>query len=151
MMPNDGPFHSVGTTCKFCRQPITVQIADSYDELSDPLKLLPLAACNHCADLRVERRKLESKIQFICKLREFGPKVPSPEKNRDTRSILETHTKAYAKLIARWHEMDGMSWDEEVVNQIMDHPENWGEVLGRLWRMFKQSELFKTKPEPVHD
>jgi hypothetical protein len=68
-----------------------------------------------------------------------------------TRTILTKLTKSYASLISRWHEMDGMSWDEEVVNQIMDHPENWGEVLGRLWRMFKQSELFKTKPEPVRD
>jgi hypothetical protein len=138
------------TNCKFCKRPITVEIDDSYAGLGDPYKILPLAACNRCADLRVERRRLEERVQRVCNNLIFSAGSSSALKT-STRTILTKLTKSYASLIARWHEMDGMSWDEEVVNQIMDHPENWGEVLGRLWRMFKQSELFKTKPDPVRD
>lgn len=137
-IPNDGPFHQVGTTCQFCKKPITLEIADSYDEVSDPHKLIPLACCNHCADIRVERRSLEAKIKFICKMRLLDSSRATKAYEKD-RSALEKLLKQYAHLIARWHFMDGMSWDEAALDLIMDKPAHWFDILGTLWRIFKDA------------
>ena len=130
----------IATTCKFCKIPITVHVDNDYAKLGDPYKLLPLACCNRCADLRVSRRVLEKKIGNICTQLMFaGRKVESAARDR-ARTGLTHWTKEYAKLIAKWHKMDGLCWDEAVVDQLMEKPETWGDVLGRLWTMFKDSQ-----------
>lgn len=137
-IPNDGPFHQVGTTCKFCRKPITISISDSYDYLADPHKLIPLAACNQCADLRVERRSIESKVKFICKMRQLDNNRAIKGADRD-RVALEKLLKQYANMIARWHFMQGMTWDDAALDLIMDKPAHWFDILGTLWRIFKDA------------
>lgn len=126
------------TNCKFCRKPITIEIDDSYAELGDPHKLIPMAACNSCADIRVERRVLESKIKYSC-MNRLSTKRPSEEYLNKFRNLMEKLMKDYASMIARFHFMSGMSWDDECLEAIMEHPENWNEVLSRLWKMFRDS------------
>ena len=124
------------TTCKYCRKPITVEIDDAYADLGDPHKLIPMAACNRCADIRVERRVLEAKVKFACMMLHFGRKKFSETKVHDTRVVLERLLKQYANMIARWHFLEGMSWDDEALNLIMDKPDAWASVLKELWKMF---------------
>lgn len=124
-----------GTQCKFCKKPITLEIDDSYSEISSPVKLLPLAACNRCADLRVERRAIESKVKFICLMRHNNPKAAESRKEHH-RQALEKLLKGYANLIARWHYLEGMSWDDECLNVIMEKPSHWATIMAELWKMF---------------
>lgn len=127
---------SIGTSCKFCHRPVTIQIDDSYDEHGDIHKLIPMCSCNRCADLRVARRVLWYKLLRVCRnLQMLGQ---SDTKERETyRKILIILTKNYAQLIARWNGMEGMVWEEEVVNAIMAKPMDWPDIVNRLWRMFK--------------
>jgi hypothetical protein len=127
-----------GTTCKFCLNPITIDIDDDYAALGDPYKLLPMACCNRCADIRVERRQLEDKIKFVCKMRELDPKLAVQRREKD-RATLERLLKKYSNLIARWHFKEGMCWDDAVLETIMETPKQWFDVLGKLWKMFRES------------
>jgi hypothetical protein len=127
------------TNCKFCKIPISVSIDDSYAELRDPFKLIQIAACNRCADLRITKRKLEGKIKIVV----MGYALSSAKEAREIelkiREVLTDYTKQYAHLIAVWHKRDGMLWDEEVVNSLIDRPKYWGDSLKRLWTMFKDA------------
>ena len=133
-----------GTTCKFCQKPITVEIDDTYAALGDPLKLLGLACCDRCADLRVEHRKLEANIMHLCRIRELDPKV-AKAREQSHRSTLEKLLKQYANMIARFHFMEGMSWDDASLELIMDKPEAWSSVLKELWKMFKDCNHDRAK------
>lgn len=127
----------LGTHCQFCKKPITVEIDDGYDEVSDPYKLLPRACCNYCADLRVSRRGLEKKIQLMARAIQLSS--PSDKEGRERISkTLTFATQEYAKLICKWHRMDGMIWDEGCVEAIIASPHKFGETLSRMWTAFKQ-------------
>lgn len=127
------------TNCKFCKMPITVEIDDAYAELGDPYKLLPMACCNRCADLRLTRGVLEGKIKHAC-LGLFQKKgMASREVVTRTREVLTKLTQGYATMIARWNHKEGMAWDEECVNMMMDKPEYWHKILAELWNLFRDS------------
>lgn len=132
-----GPTVEIGTTCKFCKKPITLKIAKSYSELGDPQKLIPMAACNSCADLRVERRSLEAKVKFICMMRKTEGKKESDSQQQERREALEKLLKQYAHLVARWHFMEGMAWDDAALDTVMEKPGQWFDVLATLWKTFK--------------
>ena len=128
-------FHSL--TCKFCKRPITVEISDDYAKLHDPYKILPMACCNFCSDIRVERRMLEGTIQRVCSAISVVP--VSDEKRRATmRGVLEKLTKKYAGMVARWYGMEGGLWEEGVLDVLMKNPNEWPDVLGKLWASFRQ-------------
>jgi hypothetical protein len=126
------------TNCKFCKNPITLDVDDEYDAIGDPLKLLPLAACNRCADLRVERRSLERKVNFICMMRHLDPKIRESRMDHH-RQMLESLLKQYANMIARWHGMSGMCWDDAALDDIMERPDLWNKNLQTLWKMFAEN------------
>ena len=127
---------SIPTTCKFCHQPITTQISEDY--VGDPHKILPLSACNRCADMRVEKRQIESRIKFTCMMRAFGPKFHADGQESKTHTTLTTHARAYCELLARWHNLDEM-WDPEIVRNLMDTPAGWPAHLGHVWTMFESA------------
>lgn len=123
--------------CKFCKKPITVEIDNAYAELGDPYKLLSLACCNHCADLRVERRRLTEKIARICRKVEL---CRSEDSRAEFRVVLEKLTQRYANLIARFHDKERMAWDEAVVDTLMDNPKEWGSVVSQMWKHYRETK-----------
>ena len=130
--------------CKFCQKPITVEIDDTYAELGDQLKLLPLACCNNCADIRNLRSKLERKIQAVCTLVHMAGNHATTELINKSRNTLIGLTKDYARMISQWHHMDGMAWDEECVNLLIDKPDKWNLIIGELWKLFRDSQRQRT-------
>jgi hypothetical protein len=136
---SDGPYTQHATHCKFCHKPITLEVSESYDTIGDKLKLFPAAACNPCADIRVDRRQLEAKIsRAAMTLAGAGPKATVEFRGR-FHAILEKLLQDYAKLIARWHHLSGMSWDDAALDTIMDHPTHWPQILQTLWTIFQDS------------
>lgn len=120
-------------TCQFCKAPITVTISDDYSNQGDPFKLLPFAACNHCADLRVTRRKVEDSIGRVCG-HLLAMKRPDREPMRDA---LERLTKAYSRMIADWVKATAPAWDAAGVDLMLDRPDAWPNVLQQYWRMYQ--------------
>lgn len=125
-----------GTTCKFCKKPITIEIDDDYTSLGDRFKIFVLATCNRCADLRVERRNIECKVKITAMMLVVAGNHRTPELDSKCRNVFEDLLKKYANLIARWHYLSGMSWDDEAVRLAMDKPEHWSKVLAMLWKIF---------------
>lgn len=125
------------THCQFCKIPITVEIDDSYSELGDPYKIVRMAACNRCADLRVTRRNLERlmgrQCSALCLLRSSKTKEPT-----EIRSNLERLTQDYARMIARWNHLDGMAWEPAIVEAILEDPHHWGDIASRMWKMCRK-------------
>lgn len=123
--------------CKFCQKPISVTVDDDYAKLGDPYKILPLACCNRCGDLREQRRALTDRVRRAANA--FGA-IHHPSENtvESARKGIGGLCKKYAELIAEWHNKDGCCWDEAVVETILANPNQWGEVLGRLWTMYRQ-------------
>ena len=127
------------THCKFCQKPITVTIDDAYAALGDPYKLIPMACCDACAAIRVHRRRLEGALATVCRnIQLLGKKDEQSRANY--RTILTKLTQDYARMIARWHHLDGCAWDEECVNLLMDKPHAWGQIITQLWSLFKDWE-----------
>lgn len=125
--------------CKFCHKPISLSCDDEYDAIGDPQKLVPLAACNDCADVRVLRRILEKKIQTVCGNFNSLRLKEREESEHEVRKALNRLTTEYCRMIARFHKKSGMAWDDAIVNQLIEHPDQWADVLGRCWKMFKES------------
>jgi hypothetical protein len=128
------------TNCQFCKRPISPEIDDSYAALGDPFKILPMACCDPCHDMRVSKRDLERRVQFIARCIELaGAKLDATAraKFQDVLSIL---TQDYARLIARWHGMQGHAWSIECVEIILDKPQQWAAVMSGLWRFFRQTQ-----------
>lgn len=133
------------TTCKFCRIPITVTINDEYAKLGDPYKLLPLASCNRCADLRQQRRSLEDRFRRASRIVSL---CGSDSDQRQTmKGVLQRLCVAYADLVIRWKRVSPMDQDtikamaDDAVNGILDKPDALNVVLNTFWQLIKQEEL----------
>lgn len=124
------------TTCKFCKKPIILTIDDAYAELGDPSKLIPMAACNRCADLRIRRRSIEEAIK-----RSVFPLL-TPSKTREAneqkaREELIILTKKYTALIAEWTDAADPWWDIDIIDSIIANPAHWTSFLGQCWKMYQ--------------
>ena len=40
-------------------------------------------------------------------------------------------------MISRWNNSDGMAWDEECVNLLLEKPTKWNVIIGELWKMYE--------------
>lgn len=131
------PCRPIRHHCKFCRKPITLWIAIDYG--GDPYKLMDKASCNRCADMRTNRRSLEEQMatQFnnLCLLK--SSKTKKPDILAKARDNVETLTRQYASLIAKWNNLEGMAWEPSIVDTIMDNPHDWPDVIRRMWKMVR--------------
>ena len=128
------------TTCKFCKLPITVEVAPDYSIEHDPNKLLPLACCNLCADVRVAKRLLEAKLSKVMRTYQLLGSEPKPDRRNKTEAALTKLTQEYARNISKWHKRQGCVWDAECVNMMLDKPERWPEILSVLWKLYRDWE-----------
>jgi hypothetical protein len=126
------------TECKFCHRPITLEIDDTYSELGDPHGLIKIACCNQCSDAREWRRSLEFALGRQCAALSLlkSAKEGIPDKARNNLIFL---TKNYARMIARWHQKEGFSWEESIVDAIIADPHHWSDVVSRMWGMFRHA------------
>jgi hypothetical protein len=147
------------TQCQFCQKPITLIFDDEYIEMIQDVEtiqlrvdgkditLIDLAACNHCADVRVDRRNIEDRIEGVCV--NFARSKQTPERRNATKNALTALTKAYAAMIARWHCKQGMAWDAECVELLLDKPEHFPKIISVLWDLFKDSQKTTTSAATV--
>jgi hypothetical protein len=141
----EGTYTKQAHTCKFCKQPIILSVHDEYAECGDKFKLYPMAACNECADVRNERRRLEGGIKSVCL--DYSRSKRTDALTDATRRALESLTVKYAKMVARWHNMSGHLWDQEFVRQLMDKPEDLSLILDEYWKGFRRTQKDRI-PQP---
>lgn len=101
---------------------IEVEVAEDYSKLKDPYKLLAMAACDRCSDLREERRRILGDIDKIIfrlavlkgqELLKFIAQISEP---------LAYLTKEYCKLAARWNGLETEVFDQGAVDAILNLP-----------------------------
>lgn len=125
------------TTCKFCKKPIVLEIDDSYLELGDVFKLIPMACCNRCADLRIKRRNLEEAIEKIALILHSKGSKATLDDRMNSRDALTTLTKKYTALIAEWLNASTPWWDQSIVDSIMEMPNRWNSFIVQCWKMYR--------------
>ena len=125
------------TTCKFCKKPLVISVDDDYAQVGDPFKLLPLAACNRCADMRVKKTSLEEAIGKVCfQVRSLGQNITA-DQTAKSKATLEILTRAYSRMVANYINATYPAWDMECVNLLVDQPDHWPRIVGQLWKMYK--------------
>lgn len=106
-------------TCKLCGVGMEIGISIDYDFVSDPQKILPLATCNRCADLRERRRKITEAIdRCMTRLVAMSPKELNEQKE-DYRRTLIVLVKSLCRVAADFNELDEESFDPEIVEQLL--------------------------------
>lgn len=125
--------------CKFCHNPITVEIDDDYAALGDPFKLVSFACCNRCADLREERRLVTDRIRKVAMAYASVTKKTDATKQATRNSLLKL-CQQYARLVAAFHGKEGSAFDEASVDLMLEQPHKWGEILSRYWKMYREWE-----------
>lgn len=128
---------TIAAKCRFCGKNLTLEIAPDYDEERSPVKLIKLAACNRCADLRQERRHLEDTIRTICsRTTQLGQtKITDSNSQKAVKTVCE----AYTKLVARWYGFDGSAWDDAFPDAIISAPDQWQRAVSNYWKVFRQA------------
>lgn len=130
---------NVKAKCQFCSRELTLEVDDEYSRLGDPLKLLRLAACNRCADLKTKQRRIEGRLEYLTSL--LLIKKTETEMENFKRSMERT-AKDYLRLICEFLRVDYVDWDEAILDALMiapapPKPSNLGSVVRRMWQMAK--------------
>lgn len=122
--------------CKFCQREILLVIDEEYAGLGDPFGLAKLAACDRCADLMIERRRIfyaaKSLAMSLLWQRAGGITKEQTEK---LRAILTNVMKKWFRLVSEWRDNPMIVFDDACVEMIMDKPQLVGEVLKQCWVM----------------
>lgn len=119
-------------TCRLCKKPLVLSIDDSYSDMGDALKLLPMATCNPCFDNREQRRKFGTEIEKSCwQLHSLATsKNPKAKTIRpQIREALEASTRGYAKAFAQFHHSTSALWDGQFVEMLMEKPSQWRKTI----------------------
>ena len=125
--------------CKFCGVNRTVIIDDDYVAMRDPYGLFGLFSCNRCADYHTARIRVVSAIKKKC-LPIIGCRL-KPEMIEKYREWFTLMVKRYMRITADFLDTDMPDWDDEIVNQILAQPGNYGLVLQHVYQTFKQPTL----------
>lgn len=146
----DQPSHFVTAKCKFCGRELQLEIADTYAAVYSERKLVTLAACNQCADLRVARRHLEESLErlkiFILRRciaqAEAGLFTQkklvhdfSNEELKEIRLNLRKVMTEYLAFIGMWKQEKAQPFSESIVDALLDRPGHWDRTIRRLWNM----------------
>lgn len=131
----------VEAKCKFCQVPLRLIVEPDYDLIGkDPLKLLPLASCDRCANYRVRRRLLVNRLKHCCELLARGQVYEGEEMDEMTKTV-EGMLKTFVHNLAYYRKVPEPDWDEALTAALMSKPERLGEVLSRVPTMFRQEKL----------
>lgn len=124
--------------CRFCGKPISVEVDDSYKAHGDVFKLMKMAACNPCHDLRADKRTLEFRITALC-----NHLVRCEGRNRENqvnsnRALMIDLTRKYSQVVARWYQAKQALWEETFPEDLLSHPEDIRAIVGNYWRMVRK-------------
>lgn len=131
-------------TCKICHKPLVIQVADDY--VGDPLKILPMATCNRCYDLRERRIRLEEALFKTCYGLVANPKAKDSVRGAIHATLVEL-TKKYSQWFGEANNLSGHLWEEQFVDMLMAKPNETSRVLSEYRRVFSEA-VHKPPPPP---
>lgn len=135
--------------CKFCGSDCEVeQHEDCPDEWAD--KLLPMVACNRCADFRSNLTSHGSDVHKACAsyIQVLNSNKGTQEKEQQMRRTLEIMTRRIADTTCRFYRLEPAVWDIDFVQQIMEKPEKSWAIISTYIRMVA-AESRKPRQEEI--
>lgn len=119
--------------CKVCRQPGLAEIEPESD-MAAVRRLAPMLTCNPCYDRRERLVKATTLIIKTC-WRFFNIQSTAKKKEvieearRESRSIIEAATRAYAIVMAEYRGLPNYVWDQSWVDDFMAAPDTVSQIL----------------------
>jgi len=115
--------------CRICKCELRLQIDDDYDPEFDSAKLIPMATCNRCFDLRARLRKIEDSIRILCHSLSF----PITDERRARayellRKLSNQFSQWCSDMLNRQHMADSGS----LATRLMKEPSNWWKALRKF-------------------
>lgn len=135
--------------CKFCGSQCEVeQHEDCPDDWADIL--LPMVACNRCADFRSGITARGADIHRVCQnyIQMKNSNKATPDKEYETSRILEAMTRRIADTVCRFYRLQPVVWDIDFVQQIMEKPDKSWAIISTYIRMVS-AESRKPKQEEI--
>ncbi len=133
--------------CRICGSPMKLRVGDGYDVLADPAKLLPLVACNTCADRHDRINRLEDWIIKAC-FRLCQEKKLDDSVKAHLRRGLHSATRKYALVHAEMHGLEEMVWEEEFPTSLAENPDQWPLILRKYRQTVADCVARKPRPTP---
>lgn len=116
--------------CKICGVPLDLSIDPEYDTVGDRNRLMPMATCNRCGDMRSKRESYHDDFYRQCvQLIVLTPSKNSEERRQSYKVSLLILARKYAKLIAAYHRSSLVIPVEDLVSDLMDKPKHWADAL----------------------
>lgn len=139
---------NVPAKCKICGRPLMLQTEASYTALGDAFKLVPLATCDRCYDLRETRLRQENAIMKGCRMLVEGKNISD-----DRREKINQGIRVLCKSLASTLTMtagNGMSfWDESFPQQLLENPGDAWTILRTFKKTVLEAVRIADRPAPT--
>jgi len=113
--------------CKICKREVRLEIADGYDAEHDPSKLIRMATCNPCFDLRKRVMKIEDAIKSVCHSLVWV-KMGDAQKDR-TKDLLRKLVRQFSQWCADTLHRQHTANAGALGDRILAKPTNWWRCL----------------------
>jgi len=125
--------------CKFCGLPVTVE-SDPECPPEWAQSLLNMLACNRCADYRAAMGRIGAEIRKVClnMIQMINGRVSTPEKEAKIRKAVENMTWKVAEATCKFYRVKNVIYDQDFVDQIMEHPDKSSKILSTYAGMVRQ-------------
>lgn len=115
--------------CKICKTPIVISFDAEYEGLGDPFKLMLLATCNRCYDLRNRRETIHAGFAVACGALACL-RTPIADKHRAALALtVEALTKQYANYVSDFYRRQELVWDSDFTAMVIENPAKWPVIL----------------------
>ena len=125
----------VAAHCKFCHCDLNLVVDDDYAAIGDRFKLIEIASCNRCHDLRVMRRNIGDGVKSICIIILNSDGAAQQTVRESLRGSLSTLLRSWMGLAEDWKHNEGPEFDEAALDGLLNDPRQYPDVLKRLWDM----------------
>ncbi len=115
--------------CKICGISITLDISLNYPIEKDPRKIIPMATCNRCFDLRERRIRLENRFKRACY--QLALEKTEGAKQLDSKakellvSLVELTCSQYSRWCADLLRRQHRANVRFLVDAILNQPDRW--------------------------
>lgn len=130
-MSDTETFTIVESICKFCGVQLRLQMADCCP-IEWRESLFPLAACNRCGDFFITRRVTTEQIERnCCELARSEIRDPNVLAGLEDRIRINLQAAAdlHFKAMAKYHALDMVLLDANLVDDLLHHPERCAAIF----------------------
>jgi hypothetical protein len=113
----------VAGKCKICGCHLVLQLGTNYPQEKDPMKLIPMATCNRCYDLREQRIRIETNLKRLC--HELAVEKMTDDKRARTLDLIQKTCSIFSKWCASLLRRQHAANVGFLFSAIKEQPKRW--------------------------